>query len=487
MRSYIAVAAIAALAQAQDLDWDAVLQATPAPEVTIPVVYATAPATTVTATTVSYSSEAAAASVSSALVANPDDSFPLDSAIAKRAAATTCQTQPTGVSVGPQPTNDAVVNDDSVSAFSAYPSFSASAASAAAPSAVPSGYVNTFSNLHASNNAYGYMGYTLLKSYDQQGCADKCTKINGCQSFNIYYERDPTVNPDDSSCSNPKSLTQIKCVFWSGPVTTDNANNAGQWRNQFQVVIAGSNGYVNKSIATPDGYNAGVFLDKSAINAPLDCTGDDSFIGSRLLTNSVFDANLCAVACNEQASYARQHPPTDGSFNKICSFFNTYILYKNGQALQQNCALYDQTWSMSYAKNNGYSYGQDHYTVGFSYTFSNKTDGGKPRYACDVASAKSAIVSASLQPYCSALLGFSSAASTQTITVTPTVQATTLTTLAVQQQKRAASTPAALQKYPASAITSGCALAASSVTVLTETATAAATTVYIATSTVSQK
>ena len=343
------------------------------------------------------------------------------------------------------------------------------------------------------------MGYTLLTDYDQQKCADKCTKINGCQAFNIYYERDPVVNPDADSCNNPHSTTNIKvniiknfpfsdpmlilqkCVFWSGPVTSDNANNAGQWRNKFQVVIAGSNGYVNKSIATPVGYNAGVYLGNAAINAPLDCTGDDSFLGSRQLGNGVFDANLCAIACNEQADYARQHPPAAGQFNKICTFFNTYILYKNGQALQQSCALYDQTWSMSYAKNTGYYYGDDKYTVGFSYTFSNKTDGGKPRYPCNVASASSAIVSATLQPYCSSLLTV--AASTQTVTVTPTVSATTLTTVGAQQKRQAAATPSPLQKYAGSIISSACALVATSGAVVTSTATASATTVYIATST----
>ncbi|KAI5198023.1 hypothetical protein E4T39_06967 [Aureobasidium subglaciale] len=475
MRSYIAAAALAALAQAQDLDWDAVLQATPAPTGSVPVVYATLPATTATATTVSYTSEAAAAAVSSALVANPDDSFPLDAAIAKRAAATICQSQPAGS--GPTPTAD------NVNAFWALDAFSSSAS--AAPT--PSGYVNTFTNLKASNNAYGYMGFSLLTEYNTQTCADKCTKVNGCQAFNLYFERDPLVNPDDDTqCPDSKSTTQIKCVLWSGPVTTDNANNAGQWRKKFQVVIAGSNGYVNKSIATPEGYNAGVYLGNAAINAPVDCTGDDTFIGSRLLTNTVFDANLCAVACNEQADYARQHPAPAPQFNKVCQFFNTYILYKNGVALQQYCALYDQTWSQSYAKNTGYYYGNDKYTVGFSYTFSNKTNPGQPRYPCNVASAKTAITSASLQSYCTSLLGLTASASTtQFVTVTPTVSATTLTTVSAGGVKRdAASTPVALQKFAGSVITSACALAATSVSILTATTTASPTTVYIATSTV---
>jgi hypothetical protein len=475
MRSYIAAAAaFAALAQAQDFDRDAIRQLETLPDVTIPVVYATEPAITATATTVSYTSEASIAAISSALAANPDDSFPLNSAMEKRAAApTSCQVQPTGVSLGPQ--SDGT---DSASAFKAYPAFSSNAVSAA--SAVPTGYVNTFTNLGASNNAFGYMGYTLLQSYDQQTCADKCTKINGCQAFNIYYERDPLYNQDSDNCLQ-NSTTQIKCVFWSGPVTTENAVNNGQYRNKFQVVIAGSNGFVNKSIATPDGYLAGVFLDKYAINAPLDCVGDDTFIRSAQVGSGVFDAGLCAAACNEQAAYGRQHPPTDGSINKLCSFFNTYILYRNGKPLQQTCAMYTEAWAQSYAVNSGYYDGSDKYTVGFSYSFANKTDSGKPRYACNIASAKSAIVSATLQSYCSSLLSVTG--STQVVTVTPTVSAVTFTTLAAKKKRATTTTPAALQKFPASAISSACAMVATSGAVVSTTTTASATTVYTSTST----
>jgi len=69
----------------------------------------------------------------------------------------------------------------------------------------------------------------------------------------------------------------IKCVFWGGPVNTDNANNYGQWRgNQFQVVIAGSNGYQNTSITTPTGYKLGSYSSNAAINSPYDKYGFDS-------------------------------------------------------------------------------------------------------------------------------------------------------------------------------------------------------------------
>lgn len=119
------------------------------------------------------------------------------------------------------------------------------------------------------------MGYTTLQSYDVNTCANKCNAINGCVAINIYFERDPSVDPGSGSsgCANPSSTTNIKCVFWGGPVSKDNALNAGQFRNQFQVVITGSNGYVNNSIASPAGYGPAVPLGNAAINAPYDTYG----------------------------------------------------------------------------------------------------------------------------------------------------------------------------------------------------------------------
>ncbi|KAG9593032.1 hypothetical protein KCV04_g20894, partial [Aureobasidium melanogenum] len=229
MRSFTVAATFAALAVAnplpQEIDWAAVDALTPIPTVTIPVVDVSAQASTV-----SYEPSAAATSVAAEVNASGVSSA---SAGLKARAAVTCKPQPTGS--GPVPT------PDTPETFLAYNDFSATADSAE----TPSGYYNTFTNLQASNNAYGYMGYTVLNEYSTQTCADKCDAIKGCAAFNIYFERDPTVNPNDVSCANPSSTTNIKCVFWGGPVTTDNAKNNGQWRKDFHVVIAGSNGYVS--------------------------------------------------------------------------------------------------------------------------------------------------------------------------------------------------------------------------------------------------
>jgi hypothetical protein len=76
--------------------------------------------------------------------------------VAKKMKRAACASQPSGAGPVPSP--------DSASAFVSYSSFSSMATSAA----VPSGYSQSFSNLQASNNAYGYMGYTLLKSYGEK-------------------------------------------------------------------------------------------------------------------------------------------------------------------------------------------------------------------------------------------------------------------------------------------------------------------------------
>lgn len=57
----------------------------------------------------------------------------------------------------------------------------------------------------------------------------------------IDFERDPSVVPADA-CSNPASTTVIKCVMWGSYIGPSTAVNDGQWRNDFHVVIAGSNG-----------------------------------------------------------------------------------------------------------------------------------------------------------------------------------------------------------------------------------------------------
>ena len=86
------------------------------------------------------------------------------------------------------------------------------------------------------------MGLYTLTSYDTLECASKCDQADGCEAFNVYVERDPSVDPNKDRCSNPPSITNYKCTLWGAPVAVEEATNKGQYRDDFQVVIAGSNG-----------------------------------------------------------------------------------------------------------------------------------------------------------------------------------------------------------------------------------------------------
>ncbi|KAI0190402.1 hypothetical protein EV127DRAFT_365151 [Xylaria flabelliformis] len=255
---------------------------------------------------------------------------------------------------------------DTAEAFLASPDFTNAANSAP----VPAGYFQTFSNLKASNSAYGYSGFSTLDSYDTAECARRCNNVNSCSGFNIYFERDPSFVPGPG-CEDPASNTVIKCVYWGDYISAGNANNEGQWRDQFHVVIAGSNGYMKGSISPPAGWN-GVFLGNAAINAPLNCLGQDTYMGAKIFTSSYFDVGLCAAACVSQNEYNTAHPPETGT-PKICQFFVTYMAQRNGQSEGQYCAMYTQSWDSNYATNDGQWRGNDHYTNDYVYAYTSSS------------------------------------------------------------------------------------------------------------------
>jgi hypothetical protein len=182
-------------------------------------------------------------------------------------------------------------------------------------------------------------------------------------------ERDPSLNPGPA-CQNPDAVANIKCSFWGGPVYTDTATNTGQWREQFEVAIAGSNGYSSLATQTADGY-AQVALNNKAINSPLDCNQQGSYMGYQLFVQGAFDAKLCATACKETNNWALEHPPADGK-PQLCRYFNTYILLKNGVSQGQYCSMYSQEWDASFATNDGQYRDDDHYTIQYSFGFTDQ-------------------------------------------------------------------------------------------------------------------
>ncbi|KAG9591740.1 hypothetical protein KCU77_g8773, partial [Aureobasidium melanogenum] len=251
MRRFIAVLAIlTSLVEAQsaisiNIQSDAVLP--PSEVFVLPVVYITAedaPAATATilpgtatassdpsATHIFDSAEALAIALSSASTLPSATTPP----VAKRAA--TCIPQPPGISHTSLP--------DSAAGFIGDTYYYDQAVSAS----TPSGWVRAFTGLNASNSAERCLGFTLLPSYDVQACASKCASLPSCDSINMYFERDPSTSIDNSTCTDPSGVTNVKCVLWKGAVATSNANNFGQRRAEFQVVVAGSSGFIKPSFA----------------------------------------------------------------------------------------------------------------------------------------------------------------------------------------------------------------------------------------------
>ena len=128
----------------------------------------------------------------------------------------------------------------------------------------------------------------------------------------------------------------IRCVFWGGYVGEVNANNVGQWRDEFHVVIAGSNGYMRDSVPKVGGYT-GIGLGDASVNAPSNCNGEDTYLGVKVFTAGVFDPALCAAACS--------------ALDRPCRFFVTYIGHLGGRPEGQICAMYSQSWDKSFADN----------------------------------------------------------------------------------------------------------------------------------------
>ncbi|KEQ88150.1 hypothetical protein M438DRAFT_371138 [Aureobasidium pullulans EXF-150] len=129
------------------------------------------------------------------------------------------------------------VSPDTADAFTSSDALSWAAKSAS----TPGGYYQVFQDYKASVSTSGYRGYKTYQSYDVAKAANDCRAIKGCKSFNIFFERDPLQDP--SATCTPGSTNVIKASFWSVPLSKPVATNKGQYRNKFQVVIAGSNAY----------------------------------------------------------------------------------------------------------------------------------------------------------------------------------------------------------------------------------------------------
>jgi hypothetical protein len=75
---------------------------------------------------------------------------------------------------------------------------------AARAALTPSGYTKSFTDLTGSTEQIGYLTYKTLDTYDPAACAAFCNSEEFCYGFNIFFERDPSLEPGPT-CADPPS------------------------------------------------------------------------------------------------------------------------------------------------------------------------------------------------------------------------------------------------------------------------------------------
>ncbi|KAH7356775.1 hypothetical protein BKA65DRAFT_579831 [Rhexocercosporidium sp. MPI-PUGE-AT-0058] len=368
MRSTIIISAFAALAVAaprpQDIQFDLVDIAAD-PEIVTPP-------TDIAVDNVAVIPAAAAVQVADASVTDVAQARPKEKRdLQKRDG--DCTPEPAGT--GPRVSSP----DDTPEAFLAYQPFKTDAINAATEANVPQGYSLAFSNLEASSQTVSYLGLRTQDKYDPIACASYCDQHSGCIAFNLYYERNPSVSPNATNCPNPTSVTNIKCVRWGVQVTEKTATNDGQHRDDFEVVISGSNGYNKNAPPAPqNGFKGPVKLG-GAINAPNDpVTNTNTYMGYKFFTFEQVQtfANgvaACTAACTAQTAYNSRHPPKAPAKPSVCNQAAVYVLSQSNQPQGIYCSMYSEEWASNYATNYGQYRGSDYWSVSSAYAYTNGT------------------------------------------------------------------------------------------------------------------
>ncbi|CAK4034784.1 Hypothetical predicted protein [Lecanosticta acicola] len=180
-------------------------------------------------------------------------------------------------------------------------------------------------------------------------------RYSATASYMISFET------DRSSTSAREQLS----VAIARPVTRVQA--VGQYRQNFHVVIAGSNGYdktLFQQAEQVSGYNAAVNITNQAITkARAYYLGSEFFAGP-------YDATLCGYYATAQTAANKQYAKQNGlKTYQAANSFNAYYVYKNAYARGTYCNLYKQEVDASYAGSADTTTGGNSYTVGSSWVY----------------------------------------------------------------------------------------------------------------------
>ena len=101
---------------------------------------------------------------------------------------------------------------------------------------------------------------------------------------------------------------------------------------------------------TVEGFTGPDDFGVKTINAP---SGDTTYMGVQTFPQDTsYDPNICAMACKAKSDYNVRHAQA-GVQPRICRFFVSYTVLKDGADPLFTCTYYTQPWDKSYAVNAG--------------------------------------------------------------------------------------------------------------------------------------
>ncbi|KAG8628027.1 hypothetical protein KVT40_003900 [Elsinoe batatas] len=211
---------------------------------------------------------------------------------------------------------------------------------AAANYIAPAGYYTAFySQMAALYSKSQSLGYTQLATYDTAACAAICDARSDCAGFNIYFERNPLHKPNENTCPNPASRGSVACVPYGGMISAAEAVNFGQWRNDFMVLITGSNGYIKTPL--PDTIQD--FRTPKPLVGAVNAYTSSNVISYQITAS--YAPGDCAKLCKQTTAAKRAKAIANkASSYTPCNYFNTFNLAKNAWNYRYTyCVLYSDS------------------------------------------------------------------------------------------------------------------------------------------------
>ena len=196
----------------------------------------------------------------------------------------------------------------------------------------PAGYWTSFQNSFGATIGVGvtlvdgYLTERQQGSYNTSTCAQVCNAEPKCQGFNIYFEREPTYVPNNTTCRNPASAADVKCALWGQWIYNASSTNYGVLESDFYLVIQGSNGYNKLTPFAP----VSNFTGPTALVGAVSPSSASSYLMKQTFYNS-YDPNQCGNQCYALTQSNRAAAISKGaSTYSACNYFNVFNLTYGG-------------------------------------------------------------------------------------------------------------------------------------------------------------